>query len=394
MFVLYDESEWRAQCDGVCDTSPGGHAGRDTMRRAETEIAVIGGGPAGLSAAAVASSLGARVTLIDENLSLGGQLIKQTHMFFGSKIHYCGVRGIDIARILEDLVQKQEVETMLDATVVGLYENMILGILKSDRFWELQAKRIIVAAGAREKMLAFPNNDLPGVYGAGAVQTLMNVYGVRPGRKVLMVGSGNIGLIVSYQLLQAGVEVAAVVEAVPTIGGYLVHASKIRRYGVEILVSHSIVEAIGEDSVEGAIIAKLDDNWNFIPGTERTLDVDTICLAVGLAPLSEVLHQSGCELVYMPELGGWVAVHDENMGTTKKGIYVAGDSSGIEEACTAMLEGRIAGADAAGSLRPEAKSEADRVKREAKLELDSFRAGPFGEQARSGKKKLFTSWVQ
>lgn len=359
------------------------------MSSGKTEIAIIGGGPAGLSAAWVASSLGAKVILIDENQSLGGQLIKQTHMFFGSKIHYCGVRGVDIAHILAELVRKSGVEILLDSTVVGLYEPMILGILKGEEFIQLETKRIIVAAGAREKLLAFPNNDLPGVYGAGAVQTLMNVYGVRPGRKVLMVGSGNIGLIVSYQLLQAEVAVAAVVEAMPSIGGYLVHASKIRRCGVEILVSHSIKEAVGEKKVEGAVIAKLDEKWNFVPGTERNLDLDTICLAVGLSPLSEVLHQSGCESVYLHELGGWVAIHDENMETTKKGIYVAGDTSGIEEACTAMLEGKIAGADAASSLHPNAKRKAERIKEEAKLELESFRAGPFGELARIGKMKLF-----
>ncbi len=353
-----------------------------------TDIAIIGGGPAGLSAAWVASSLGAKVILIDENLSLGGQLIKQTHMFFGSKTHYCGVRGIDIGRILEDLVRKNEVEIMLDSTVVGLYENMTLAVLKGEELAQVQSKKVIVSAGAREKLLAFPNNDLPGVYGAGAVQTLMNVYGVRPGRKVLMIGSGNIGLIVSYQLLQAGVEVAAIVEALPDIGGYLVHAAKIRRCGVEILVSHSIKEAIGEKQVEGAVIGELDANWHFIPGTERRIDVDTICIAVGLSPLSEALNQSGCESVYLPELGGWVAVHDENMQTTRKGIYVAGDTSGIEEACTAMLEGRIAGADAALSLFPDVTTEAEKVREQAKLELECFRAGPFGKAARVGKAKI------
>lgn len=358
------------------------------MSNLRTEIAIIGGGPAGLSAAWIASSLGAKVLLIDENRSLGGQLIKQTHMFFGSKIHYCGVRGMDIARILEDLARNSGVEILLDSTVIGLYEPMTLGVLKGEEFVQIEPKRVIVAAGAREKMLAFPNNDLPGIYGAGAVQTLMNVYGVRPGRRVLMVGSGNIGLIVSYQLLQAGVEVAAIVEAVSSIGGYWVHAAKIKRCGVEIVVSHSIKEAIGKEWVEGAVIAKLDENWNVIPGTERKIDCDTICLAVGLSPLSEVLHQSGCELVYLPELGGWVAVHDGNMETTCEGIYVAGDASGIEEACTAMLEGRIAGGHAAFSLHPAARDEMNRIREESKLELESFRAGPFGEMAKVGKRKL------
>jgi sarcosine oxidase subunit alpha len=261
-------------------------------------------------------------------------------------------------------------------------------VLKEEEFVQIEARKVIVATGATEKMLAFPSNDLPGIYGAGAVQTLMNVYGVRPGRRVLMVGSGNIGLIVSYQLLQAGVEVAAVVEAVPSIGGYWVHAAKIKRCGVEILVSHSIKEAIGEQWVEGAVIVKLDEDWTCIPGTERQIDCDTICLAVGLSPLSEVLHQSGCQLTYLPQLGGWVAVHDSNMETTQEGIYVAGDASGIEEACTAMLEGRIAGSHAALSLHPSAKDEANRIAEEAHLELTAFRAGPFGEMARTGKERM------
>ena len=94
-----------------------------------------------------------------------------------------------------------------------------------------QKRLLLLRGGASEKFLAFENNDLPGIYGAGAVQTLMNLYGVLPGQEIMMVGSGNIGLIVSYQLLQAGVKVKAIIEAAPTIGGYKVHASKIRRLG-------------------------------------------------------------------------------------------------------------------------------------------------------------------
>jgi sarcosine oxidase, subunit alpha len=128
---------------------------------------------------------------------------------------------------------------------------------------------MIIATGASEKFLGFPNNDLPGIYGAGAVQTLMNVYGVKPGNNVLMVGAGNIGLIVSYQLMQAGVNVEGIVEAAPRIGGYLVHASKIRRMGVPIYTSHTVKEAHGTDTLTGATIIQLDETWQPIPGTEK-----------------------------------------------------------------------------------------------------------------------------
>ena len=195
---------------------------------------------------------------------------------------------------------------MLEATALGIYEDGVLLVEQHDRVHKVKAERIIVAVGASERMLAFPNNDLPGVYGAGAAQTLMNVHGVKPGHRVLMVGAGNIGLIVSYQMLQAGVEVVGIVEAAPTIGGYLVHAAKVRRAGVPIYTSHTVKEAYGEGVVEGAIIWQLDENWSPIPGTERDVAVDVICLAVGLSPLSDLLWQAGCEMAYVPELGGSV----------------------------------------------------------------------------------------
>ncbi|HYE11765.1 MAG TPA: FAD-dependent oxidoreductase, partial [Patescibacteria group bacterium] len=206
-----------------------------------TELAIIGGGPAGLSAAISAASLGAKVILIDRSESLGGQLIKQTHMFFGSQKQYASIRGVDIAGILmKDLEKYQDnIEIMLDATVISVYEDGVIAVEQNEKYIKIKPQSIIVATGASEKFLTFPNNDLPGIYGAGAVQTLMNVHGVAPGKNVVMVGAGNIGLIVSYQLMQAGINVKAILDASPKIGGYLVHASKIRRMGIPILTSHT-----------------------------------------------------------------------------------------------------------------------------------------------------------
>ncbi|MCX8014424.1 MAG: FAD-dependent oxidoreductase, partial [candidate division WOR-3 bacterium] len=215
----------------------------------EFEIAIVGAGPAGLSAGIVSAELGAKVVIIDDNPVVGGQLIKQTHKFFGSKSHYCGVRGIDIAQILAQKIQHPNITLLLDATVIGYFENNILGVVQKDRFHKIYAPQIIFATGAQENLIAFPNNDLPGVYGAGAVQTLMNVHGVLPGKRALMVGSGNIGLIVSYQMLQAGIEVVCVIEIMPKIGGYHVHAAKLQRAGVPILTSYTIKYALGKDWV-------------------------------------------------------------------------------------------------------------------------------------------------
>ena len=271
-----------------------------------TDIAIIGGGPAGLSAAIYAASLGAKVTLVDDGLELGGQLIKQTHKFFGSEKQFAGIRGIEIAKkMIQDIKEYDNIEVIGNATVTGYYEDEVITIVQGvngDILKRLKAKRIILATGASENMLPFVNNDLPGVYGAGAVQTLMNLYGVVPGNNILMIGAGNIGLIVSYQLLQAGIKVKAIVEALPKIGGYLVHASKIRRLGVPIYTSHTLKEVYGTDCVERAVISEINQNFEFIPGTEKELEVDTICLAVGLSPLSDLLWEAGCQMKYVPEL--------------------------------------------------------------------------------------------
>lgn len=355
----------------------------------EFEIAIVGAGPAGLSAGIVAAELGAQVTIIDDNPSVGGQLIKQTHKFFGSKSHYCGVRGIDIALILEKKLHHPNITLFLDASVIGYFEDNILGVVQKEQFFKVFARQIIFATGAQENLIAFPNNDLPGVYGAGAVQTLMNVHGVIPGRRALMIGSGNIGLIVSYQMLQAGIEVAAVIEIMPKIGGYHVHAAKLQRAGVPILTSHTIKYALGKEYVTGAVITRVDKKFRPIRGTEKRLKIDMICLAVGLSPLSELLYQAGCKMVYIPELGGNVAWHDENMQTSRPGIFVAGDVSGIEEASTAMLEGRIAGASAFENLKGRNQYSQEIIKN-AKQELADIRQGPFGEKAKIGKEKLFS----
>lgn len=350
-------------------------------------LVVVGGGPAGLSAAITATRLGVQTTAVDDNDRLGGQLIKQTHKFFGSKSHYCGTRGIDIAAILKRELETSGSQSLLGTSVVGLYPNKVLGLADAQRFRKLGFESLVVATGASENNLLFPGNDLPGVYGAGAVQTLMNVFGIKPGNRVLMVGSGNIGLIVSYQLIQAGIEVAAVVEALPRVGGYHVHAAKLARLGVPVLTSHTVKAAHGQETVTGATICRIDSKFRPIPGTAKRLKLDTICLAVGLTPLSELLWQAGCRMLYVPELGGHVAWHDENMQTSQEGIYVCGDVSGIEEASTAMLEGRIAGAHAAMRLRgpnPETQSIIDR----AQAELAAIRQGPFGKKAIRGKEQL------
>jgi len=362
------------------------------------DILIVGAGPAGLCASIEAANQGASVLLVDENLQIGGQLIKQTHKFFGSKQEKAGTRGIQIAKDLGEKIRGYQkngkICLMLNSTVIGFYDGK-KGFHKSavvkredydSALFEIECKAVIFACGAMENMLLFPGNDLPGVYGAGAVQTLMNVFGVKPGNRVLMVGAGNVGLIVSYQLLQAGIMVDRVVEAAPVIGGYNVHAAKLRRCGVPIQTSYSVKEVYGEDKVEGAIIIKLDEKWQPVKGSEEKIKCDTVCLAVGLTPSTRLLAQVGVNLEFIPEAGGFIALHDKSMKTTVEGIYVAGDSSGIEEASTAMLEGKIAGVSAAFQIGYDKNIKT--LKKRYLKELERLRAGPFGDKSRKAKDKI------
>jgi sarcosine oxidase subunit alpha len=361
-------------------------SGNADYEEIECDVLVIGGGPAGMSAAINAGKYGAKVLLIDENPNLGGQLVKQTHRFFGSAKHRAGTRGIKIAKILEEELRKiPNVDIRLETKAFGIY-GRIVGAVEKSKLLRIIPKKIVIATGAYERTLIFENNDLPGVYGAGGVQTLMNVYGIKPGNRGLIVGSGNVGLILSYQLLQAGVEVAAIVEAMPRIGGYFVHAAKVRRLGVPIYVRHTIIRALGKDHVRGAVIAQLDDKWRPIPGSEKKIDCDFICVAVGLSPTHELLYQAGCKMKFVPELGGLVPLRTKFNETSVEGIYVAGDVAGIEEATSAIMNGRIAGIHAVIALGLGGEMAKKELK-ESLRDLEEFRAGPFGERIICGIEK-------
>jgi thioredoxin reductase len=349
------------------------------------EMVCVGAGPAGLAAAIEAARAGVQVTIYDENERPGGQLFKQIHKFFGSQEHGAKERGFSIGEKLLSEARQLGVEVALRSVVLGIYDGKVLNVLTQDRVTPVLADRTLLATGASENMIPFPGWTLPGVIGAGAAQTMANLHGIKPGERVLMVGSGNVGVVVSFQLLQAGCEVAAVIDAAPGIGGYGVHAAKVARRGVPFLMRHTVKEAVGADRVQAAVIVELDEAWQPIPGTERTIEVDTICLAVGLNPMVQLARMAGCAMTYVPALGGSVPVHDENQHTTVRSIYVAGDVAGIEEASTAIVEGRIAGLAVAHSLGYLDDSTFETRRREQLDSIVGLRSGPFGEKRRLGK---------
>ena len=221
------------------------------------DLIVVGAGPSGLSAAIEAAKKGMRVIVFDENDRPGGQLFKQIHKFFGSKEHKAKVRGFKIGEELLEEAAKAGVEVSLNSTVVGMYQDKEITVRQGEEIFHYKGDAIIIATGAAENMVTFEGWTLPGVIGAGAAQTMMNLHGVKPGNKILMLGSGNVGLVVSFQLAQCGCEVVALVDAAPRIGGYGVHAAKVAERE-SVYLSHTIVKAEGEDHVTGVTIAEVD----------------------------------------------------------------------------------------------------------------------------------------
>jgi thioredoxin reductase len=358
------------------------------------ELAVIGAGPAGLCAAVEAARRGVDVTLIDENLTAGGQLFKQIHRFFGSEEHRAGIRGFTIGNMLLDDAKKYGVKVLLNTVAWGLFPDRQLGITTPEGAMVIEPEKVVVATGALENSLSFPGWTLPNVMGAGAAQTMINVNRVLPGRRVLIVGSGNVGIIVAYQMLQAGADVVAVVEALPDVKGYQVHASKIVRMGVPILCGHTITRAMGDTCVEKVEIAMVGKDFTPIPGSEFVLDVDLVCIAVGLRPLAELCFMAGTRFEYIPVLGGHVPLHGADMQTSLPGVYVAGDVSGIEEASSAMEEGRLAGIAVSMSLGKLGAEKGAEELADARRRLRALRLGPYGDDRFDAKEKIVSGYAR
>lgn len=324
-----------------------------------TEVAVVGAGPGGLSAALAAARAGARVTLIDMYQSMGGQYLREAASRSAGRPSSRQVRG----RRLRDRVIAAGVRVLTETTVWGTFGGKVLALQGEDAPACLQAESIIIATGAYEKAVAFPGWTLPGVMTTGAAQVLLG-QGVVPGKRVLFAGTGPMQLLTAMEVVQAGGKAVSVLEGRRDVGPlsealkgawgqWARMAEGVRSYcsllarGVRIRLGWGILAASGEGEVAQATVARLDSCWRPIPGTEETVLCDTICLGYGLVPSTALLAIMGARLVLRPEVGDEIPQRDDLMQTDVPGIYAVGDCAGIGGGQLALLEGDIAGIAAA-----------------------------------------------
>lgn len=289
-----------------------------------TRVAIVGAGPAGLACRENLIKHGVSCIVVDNNSKIGGQFIMQTHQFFffEKKRTFGGLRGFQIA---EKLAGEDHTGIFLNCTVWDILEGQRLAVknLLSGEIFYVLCDYLVVATGAVPFLPPFENDDLPGVYTAAVIQKMMNNEFTLLGKNILTVGAGNIGYLTSYQLMQAGARVKAIIEAQPFEGGFPVQANRIRRLGIPILTSKILVKAIPNadlTGITGAVIADCK-HFNPVKGTEEILDgIDAINICTGLVPDDQLLIKG-------KEVFG-------------RKVFAAGDAMRIGEGTSAVLRGK------------------------------------------------------
>lgn len=356
----------------------------------DTDLAIVGAGPAGMVAAAEAAALGLTVTLLDDNARPGGQYFRQPPLSF----RHTGQMFLDKDRsrgaALAQALDHPSITHWQDAVVWDMPEPGVLAVAAGERSGRVYAKAVLIATGAQDRPVPFPGWTLPGVISAGGLQNLLKGQRVVPGKRAVVVGNGPLLLLIGANLVRAGVEVAAVVEAAP-IRSRVVSAlpmlarapdmlalairyrAVLARAGVPVLTGWTATAATGMDVVSSCRVAPIDAEGRIDRASERSFDCDLLVTGFGLMPSLELPRLLGADLAYDRRRGGWTVTRDADFQCSVRHVYVAGDGAGIGGAEMALLEGRIAARAIARKLGKTAPDDASL--RSGWARRDAFRRG-------------------
>lgn len=302
----------------------------------EYDIVVIGGGPAGMAAAISAKKTGIdSILILERDTRIGGILLQCIHNGFG--LHYFGeeLTGPEYASRFSDEVKQLGIEYKTDTMVLDVSQNennrVVTAINTIDGLMHIKAKAVILATGCRERTrgaLIIPGTRPAGVFTAGAAQRFVNIDGYMPGRKVVILGSGDIGLIMARRLTLEGAEVKLVCEVMPFSSGLRRNIVQcVENFNIPLKFSHTIIKIHGKERVEGVTVAAVDSNRKPIPGTEEYIECDTLLLSVGLIPENEIA--LGCGIAIESATGGPIV--NEHMQTSVKGIFACGNTVHVHD---------------------------------------------------------------
>ena len=313
------------------------------------DVAVIGGGPAGLAAALGARRAGAgKVLLVERERTLGGILNQCVHDGFGLFLYKETISGPEYAERLAGDIVREPIKVETGAMVLDLSPARVLRINSRAGYRLVEAKAVVLAMGCRERtreMIEIPGTRPAGVFTAGSAQNLVNLQNLRVGNAAVILGSGDIGLIMARRLVFEGVAVKGVFEILPWASGLERNVRQcLMDFGIPLELRSTVVEIRGRDRVESVVVAKVDDTLAPLAGTERVIPCDTLLLSVGLIPENELAKRAGIEL--SPLTGG--AVVDETLMTSAAGVFSCGNVLHIHDVADwASFEGFRAGESAA-----------------------------------------------
>lgn len=332
------------------------------MKKTSTDIIVIGAGPAGMAAALKAHELDAKVLLVDRMPELGGILQQCVHNGFGLQVFRRDLTGPEYADICIKKIKKTNIEVLFHTMAVEITrDKKVILSNDTDGLIEVAPKAIILAMGCRERtrqQVSIPGTRPAGIFTAGVAQRFVNIEGYMPGREVVVVGSGDIGLIMARRMTLEGAKVHAVTELLPYPGGLTRNIVQcLNDYNIPLHLRHNVVEIYGKDRVEGVKIAKIDDNGKAAPETFE-IKCDTLLFSVGLIPENELSRMVPLELNPITA-GPYI---DDAYETNQKGVFICGNAAFVNDlADYATIEGELAG-EAAATFVKNSKQKRSRIK--------------------------------